>query len=107
LFSTKLYGGWDPWLRDTGRRLRESPESRVIADIARESKRQNRLTTKDTKEHKGDCQNRRNCQNRVIAKIEKQNLAPEESPETRDRAGSGKAKPLTTKDTKEHKGSRE
>jgi len=33
------------------------------------------LTTKDTKEHKGDCQNRRNCQNRVIAKIEKQNLA--------------------------------
>jgi hypothetical protein len=37
-FQQSVYGGWDRGYKDAGRGLQESPESRVIADIARDRK---------------------------------------------------------------------
>jgi hypothetical protein len=37
-FQQNVYGGWGRGLKDTGRGLWGSPESRVIADIARDRK---------------------------------------------------------------------
>jgi hypothetical protein len=49
-FQQNAYGGWGRGLRDTGRGLQESPESRVIADIARDrdSKTSPRMNSDDT-----------------------------------------------------------
>jgi hypothetical protein len=49
-FQQNAYGGWGRGLKDTGRGLQESPESRVIADIARDrdSKTSPRMNSDDT-----------------------------------------------------------